>query len=309
MIRKILVGVILILIIVSSAGLYQYHNEDLSTFEEARAASTEKYLDLPLGKTRYQIYGNPNDKTIVLIHSFNGFIESWQPNIGALVQAGYRIVAYDLWGRGLSDRPRIDLTMAVFQQQLADVLDAVGVDNAILVGSSFGCVIASHYALQHPEKVEKLVMIGPAGWPKKDDSSKALLGIPLLGDMLFHYFGQAILRPSVEAYFYKNTDEQALGLWNKYAAFPGFTRSALSSLRHSPVQDNSEGWAKLGTSNVPMVFIWAKQDISFPFENTQKVAELIPQAKIIAVDNAAHWVNIEQADVVNAAIIDFIQSD
>lgn len=85
-------------------------------------------------------------------------------------------------------------------------------------------------------------------------------------------------------------------------------RSALSTLRYSPVLDYTDGWDKLGDLNKPTMFIWGKQDVSFPYSNTKKLSKLIPHAKVVSIEDAAYWVNIEQAEDVNNAITLFLSA-
>jgi pimeloyl-ACP methyl ester carboxylesterase len=301
--RKFIVTTVFVALLVLGATV-SCHLEDTDGFNAARRNPADLYLESPLGATRYRIYGNPDRPTVVLLHGFNGYLESWSPNIAALVNEGYRVVAYDLWGRGLSSRPRVDLTLAVFDDQLATLLEHLGTTRAVLMGSSFGCVIAADYALKHPESVDKLVLVGPAGWPSDHDTQ--WIKLPVLGDLVFHLAGRQLLRPKVEAYFRRDPVPWAMDAWDRYAAYPGFTRAALSTLRFSPVTDYTDGWRRLGTLDKPILFIWGKQDVSFPYANTDKVATLIPHAKVIGLDEAAHWVNIEQADAFNAAVSAFL---
>lgn len=304
---KALAVFLLLIVGFLSTFAFQYYNEDTADIDLARKSSTEQYLNAELGRTRYQVFGNENDPAVVLVHSFNGFIESWNPNIEPLVKAGYRVVVYDLWGRGLSDRPRVNLDLEVFRKQLSAMLDHLNIKKAHLVGSSFGCVIASDFALHYPDIVQKLVLIGPAGWPPEEDKGSQLFGIPVVGDLVFHYFGESILKSIVDQYFYnKEGHDWAIKAWEQYASYPGFTRSALSTLRYSPVGDYTDGWQQLGALNKPTLFIWGKLDVSFPFANTEKVATLIPHAAIVGVEEAAHWVNIEKALQVNEAMISFL---
>lgn len=303
---KLLASVVLIAVF-ASIFAFQYYNEDTADFDEARKRSTEQYLNSEGGSTRYQVFGDEDDPSVVLVHSFNGFLESWSPNIESLTRAGYRVVAYDLWGRGLSDRPRADLDLPAFRKQLNAIIDHAGAKTVHLVGSSFGCVIASDYALHNPSRVEKLVLIAPAGWPRDGDRTSQLLSIPILGDLVFHYFGEGILKSTVEAYFYDSEAQHwAIDEWQEFARYPGYTRSALSTLRHSPVLDYTEGWPKLGALGKPTLFIWGKQDVSFPFSNTERARALIPHAKIVPVEDAAHWVNVEKPFQVNEAIVSFL---
>jgi pimeloyl-ACP methyl ester carboxylesterase len=160
---KILIYFISVLSLFCFVTIYQYYNEDTSALVAARTATGAELIYSETGVTRYQVFGEKNSTTVILIHSFNGFLESWNPNINSLVNAGYRVVVYDLFGRGLSDRPRVNYDLALFRSQLDSVLKEVGGENVHLVGSSFGCVIASDYASHHPKRIKSLVMVGPAG--------------------------------------------------------------------------------------------------------------------------------------------------
>lgn len=134
----------------------------------------------------------------------------------------------------------------------------------------------------------------------------SLISVPILGDLAFHYFGEKLLLPKVEAYLHdKQANLWAIEKWQEFAAYPGFTRSALSTLRHSPVVDYTGGWKKLGTLGKPTMFVWGELDVSFPFASSERAKTLIPHAHIIGVKNAAHWVNIEKASIVNEAVISF----
>jgi pimeloyl-ACP methyl ester carboxylesterase len=93
--------------------------------------------------------------------------------------------------------------------------------------------------------------------------------------------------------------------WAVFANYPGFMRSALSTLRYSPVLDYTVGWETLNELNKPTMFIWGKQDVSFPFASSKNLSKIIPHAKVVAIEGAAHWVNIEQAEQVNSAIVSF----
>jgi pimeloyl-ACP methyl ester carboxylesterase len=290
------------------AVAFQYFEEDAAEFNKARNVSSEKYLNSDLGSTRYQVYGDSNKEVIILIAASNGYLEQWNPNIEPLVKAGYKVVVYDLFGRGLSDKPKVNLDLSVFRGQLNSIIDEVGSKRVHLIGSSFGSIIASDYAINNKMRIDKIIFVGPAGWPSNINSASRLLNIPILGELIFHYFGETILRPRVEGYFHaKEGNVWAIDKWQEFADYPGFMRSYLSTLRHSPVIDYTNGWENFGKLNKSALFIWGKDDISFPFENSKKAIELIPSAKIIGIDRAAHWVNIEKPLQVNNAIISFLE--
>jgi pimeloyl-ACP methyl ester carboxylesterase len=293
-------------ILFGSFTIYRYFNESQSAIEKARVESDAQLLSSEAGITRYKVFGEQNSATVILIHSFNGFLESWNPNIDSLVKAGHRVVVYDLFGRGLSDRPHVKYDLALFRNQLDSVREEVGAEYVHLVGASFGCVIASDYALHHPEKIGSLVMLGPAGWPDAHGPNP-LLDIPLVAEVAFHFFGRQILKPKVEAYLFNlPLHYEVVNEWERFARYPGFTRAALSTIKHSPVLNYTAGWKKLGELKKPTIFVWGREDKTFPFASTEKIPELIPHAKVVSIENAAHWVNVEQAQQVNSAIISFL---
>ncbi|MDC1162203.1 alpha/beta hydrolase [Tenacibaculum sp.] len=304
MIRK---TISLLLLIIIAVLTYSYFNEDNTELQNAQINSSDSFLELNFGKTRYKVYGEKNQNTIILIHGFNGFMECWNPNINSLVTAGYKVVLYDLWGRGLSDRPRVDYKIEVFRNQLNDLINFITPNKVSLMGSSFGCVIASDYTLNYPDKIKKLVFVGPAGWPSPKNKPSSLINVPVLSHSVFHLFGLKILKPKVENYLYdKKNHYWAIEYWEKYANLSGYNRSALSALKHAPVIDYLYGWKKIGKEKTPILFVWGKNDVSFPFINTKKVEKLIPNAKIIGIENSAHWVNIEKPNIVNNEIITFL---
>ncbi|MBU2972309.1 alpha/beta hydrolase [Pseudoalteromonas sp. C2R02] len=304
--RNILLSILILVSVFCTITLYNYHNENTSVIEIARSDSRSSFIESKLGITRYKVFGNQNNQTVILIHSFNGFLESWDHNVPALVRAGYKVVTYDLFGRGLSDRPKVDYDLALFRNQLDLIVKKSGSGNLHLIGSSFGSVIAADFANKNPELVNSLIMLGPAGWPDKKNQNK-LLNIPIVSDLAFHYFGTQILKPKVKAYFIDPSEHHNMvNTWSRFASYPGFTRSALSTLQNSPVLDYTSGYKALSKLDIPTLFIWGKQDVSFPFSNTKKLSKLMPKAQVIGIYNAAHWVNIEQANKVNKAIIEFL---
>ena len=287
-------------------SVVSYFHEDRTAFDAAIDASDDLFIGPAHPATRYREWGQANRPTVVLIHSFNGFIESWDANAKTIAAAGYRVIAYDLVGRGLSSRPSIDLTLDVFRQQLETVIDRTAAGRPVLVGSSFGSVIAADYAIHHPENVAGVIMIGPAGWPTGEKNQ--LINVPIIADAIFHLAGKRLLQNKVEEYFIDPEQyADVISQWESFARYPGLTRSALSTLRHSPVLDNTSGWLQFAELGLPTLILWGRADRSFPYSLSENAKAAIPHAEIVGIDDAAHWVNIEQAAVVNEHIIEFLK--
>jgi pimeloyl-ACP methyl ester carboxylesterase len=305
--KKTGIATLLVLLIFIAISVIQYWNEDTSELVAAQASSKDSFLDMPLGKTRYQVHGVTGSQTVILLHGFNGFIENFDLNVPTLVKAGYRVIVYDQWGRGLSDRPRNNLTPAAIRDQLNTLLSHLEVNEFALIGSSLGSVLAVDYALEYPDRVEQLILIAPAGWASENDPPEWLIKNQGIADLIFHHFGTSIIRPKVIDYFFEDVDPTTMALWDKYAALPGFTRSALSLMRHTPLRGYEGGWTQLGVSRTPTTVIWGMEDISFAHQNSTELRAMAPHVTIRSVPEAAHWLNIENAETVNRHILEALQ--
>src|SRR5205823_2647140 len=87
----------------------------------------------------------------------------WDPTFAALVQAGFRVLRYDYYGRGYSDRPDVPYTQDLYVRQLRELLDGVGITQPIdLAGLSFGGSVVTTFADRYPDRVRSLVYIDPS---------------------------------------------------------------------------------------------------------------------------------------------------
>ncbi|MDA1082760.1 MAG: alpha/beta hydrolase [Gemmatimonadetes bacterium] len=155
----------------ATAGLYgitrlvdvEKHTLDDSTRDSIRIASGGSFVRLRDGFTHYEIAGPESAPLVVLAAgaSVPGYI--WEPTFDSLRAEGFRVLRYDYYGRGWSDRPRIPLTQEVYVHQLAGLLDSLGVSEPItLAGLSYGGTVITSFAFMHPNMVAALVYVDPA---------------------------------------------------------------------------------------------------------------------------------------------------
>jgi epoxide hydrolase 4 len=114
-----------------------------------------------LRRVRLHYVGAGAGPLVVLLHGFPQLWIAWRYQIPALVEAGYRIVAPDLRGYNLSDRPpRVrDYRSAVLVSDVVELLDALGSDRARVVGHDWGGALAWWLAMDHPERMQRLVVL------------------------------------------------------------------------------------------------------------------------------------------------------
>src|SRR3989442_4465179 len=88
---------------------------------------------------------------------------AWRKNVGAMAAAGFRVIAFDNRGFGLSDKPAVPYDNAAYARLAISLLDSLGISDVVLVGHSIGGAIAAQVAIEYPQRVPGLVLVGSAG--------------------------------------------------------------------------------------------------------------------------------------------------
>ena len=131
--------------------------------------------------------GAPNAPPVVLLHGWGCSAYIFRDNLPAIADAGFRAIAVDLKGHGLSDKPRErrEYTVDALLDHIREILDALGIERARLVGHSMGGALTYHFAARFPERVESIGLLSPVG----------LTGVPLM--WLYRALTPAWLAPLV----------------------------------------------------------------------------------------------------------------
>src|SRR5437588_1686896 len=145
----------IIALVAVSWGLYVYADpEHLDLDATARARMPGQFAKLSDGYTHYEIGGpaeGPGGRVVVLAAGFSVPYYIWDPTFKALKDAGFRVLRYDYYGRGYSDRPPIPFTDDMYMEQLHQLLDAAHISRTFdLVGISFGGSFITSFADKYP---------------------------------------------------------------------------------------------------------------------------------------------------------------
>lgn len=125
---------------------------------------------------------------MVLVHGWGACVYTFRRAAPALARAGRRVLAFDLRGHGLSDKPvgKGKYTINAMCDDLRDVMDAAGVERADLLGHSLGGGVALHFSLAHPERIRRLVLAAPV--------SLTSIRLPAIGHFLSPRFTDRLAR-------------------------------------------------------------------------------------------------------------------
>ncbi len=261
------------------------------------------------GSVHYELAGPADAPSVVFVCGLSTPYFIWDFNIPALTAAGYRTLRYDLYGRGFSDRPTaVDYDADLFDRQLGELIERLNLRTPVtLAGVSMGGAISVIFAQRHPERVNGLILIDPAGFPLPLPFAAKLAKLPGVGEYLMRLLGDRTIRSGMAANFH---DPSLVPDFSRkfevQLAYAGFQSAQLSTLRHMPLQSLAASYRTVGASGIPVLLIWGRADTVIPFSTSENVKAAIPQAQLLAVENAAHTPNYERPAVVNPAIVEFL---
>ncbi|MGC9522085.1 MAG: alpha/beta fold hydrolase [Anaerolineae bacterium] len=278
----------------------------------ARRGAPGGFVTLSEGKTHFELGGPQTGPrlagAIVLIHGFSVPFFVWDPTFEALLNAGFRVLRYDLYGRGYSDRPRGRYDLTRFDRQLTELIAVLGVETPVdLVGLSMGGAIAIGITDRHPELVRGLVLIDPAGFPMPTLSPMWPLRIPLVGELLMATVGRWLLATGLKKHVRR--PEQLPELAKKYRVqmrYRGFLRALLSTMRHGPLQNMADAYARVGRQQRDVLLIWGREDRTVPFELSETVRTVLPRARFHAIAGSGHAPHLERPDLVNRLLVNYL---
>jgi pimeloyl-ACP methyl ester carboxylesterase len=253
---------------------------------------------------------------VVLVHGWACTAFSWRRQVPALAAAGHRVVAFDLKGHGFSDKPPLaaEYSASAMTSFVLDVMDAVGVESAALVGHSMGGAIAASVAFAVPDRVERLALLSPVGfgdvfglrlgrWLSPD------LAVPLLPTL--GRVAMAAPRWALASSFHviwgggpvTITPEDA----EEYRAptqFPGYV-PALRHLVHAFAWTPHEQ-EQLARLACPVLVLFGTRDRVVIPRRARDLVRRVPHGRLELVAGAGHMVQEERAEEVNAQLVGFL---
>lgn len=262
-------------------------------------------------------YGSADAPPVVFVHGLFGSSFTWRKNLKVIAEAGFRTIAYDRIGAGLSDKPEsTDYSHAAAADHLAKLLDTLNISKAVIVGHSAGGNVLAHFALRYPERAERLIIvdgaiIGPSGPPPFVGSLVRFPPISRWTKVLLNaLLTQERLQDSVKA-FYANTDwvtqADLDGYWRAFQTngwdigLLGLTRDAGSN-RLSETQ--LETLVQFGPKSL---IIWGELDTVTAPASGQALLQKMAGAEWVTIPGVGHQPMEESPDAFNAAVISFLK--
>ncbi|PZU00299.1 MAG: 3-oxoacyl-ACP reductase [Brevundimonas sp.] len=227
-------------------------------------------------------------------------VSNFRGNIGAFVDAGFRVLAPDLIGYGGSSKPDdIDYTLQLFSDTLYEALRAVGVERAVLVGNSLGGGIALQIALDHPEFVHRLVLMAP-GCIEEREVYFAMPGISrMVVDFTSAEFSLDDQRTLVSRLVFDPSVVSDALVAERYAVARTQPKAVLARMRTPNLA------ARLSDIAVPILGFWGAEDAFCPASGVRHF-EPCADARFVTFTRTGHWVQVERTAAFNFMTLEFL---
>ena len=249
------------------------------------------FIKLPCGETHYELKGE--GAAVVLVHGYATPYFIYDKIFSFLVQKGYKVLRYDLLGRGFSERVNGDYTPALFSRQLKELTDALlPNENFFLFGTSMGGAVVTAFAAKYPEKVKKLFLLAPAGMEYKVPLYMKMAQKPVLGEIMFKALGGKLLLNGSCSELISSRDQTDYYLekFAESARYKGFLAATLSSLRNTLMRPDItvENYKKTAENGVSVCTIWGTADKTMPYYQSKQLLKIFPNMHFYTFNNSGH---------------------
>lgn len=250
----------LALLVVGVAIAYALADRETMTAEEFRAGSGYETVALAAGVTAYKDMGPKDAAPLVIVHGATLGSMAYEAYYQPFLDAGYRVIAYDQYGRGFSDRPNADFSIDLMREQLLGLLDHLQIADAALYGVSFGGAVIARFAAAHPDRVTGLGFQVPLiEAPRSGLLQVASLPVvkPLIGRLLMV---PAIIDRGES--FGVETEEQrrVVNHFKTQFEVKGTQRMVQSMLTGDAMSSRLADHAAIAAANIPTQFVYATDD-------------------------------------------------
>jgi pimeloyl-ACP methyl ester carboxylesterase len=268
-----------------------------------------RFVEIDGARVHYQEAGEKDNPVLVLIHGFASSTLVWSKVFLNLAQAGFRVIAVDMLGYGYSGKPRNgEYTIGGQANLLMRLLDHLGVRRATLVGSSYGGAVAATCALDHAQRVEKLVLVGTVNNNEPlRFSLMRLFSSPVLGDVVSPLLigSRRLLRKRMKRVYDRHewvVDERRVDARHFPLRASGTQRAMIRTVR---------GWDAERISRdahlirQPTLLLWGENDIEIPLADGERLHAEIPGSRLIVFLNCGHLPHEEYPEAFTKVVAGF----
>lgn len=255
-------------------------------------ADYSRFIEVDGLRVHYQEAGRTDAPVVILIHGFASSNLVWSKVLLELAEAGFRVIAPDLLGYGYSGKPKeLDYTIARQSQMVVNLMRELEIDSAVLMGSSYGGAVAATVALDHPELVKKLVLVGAVtnNRPTRYMLMR-LFGSPIIGDILSPLLvgSRRLVRMRMKRVYDRHSwemDEKRVDARHIPLRTRGAHRAIIRTVRRWDAERVSRD---AHTMTRPTLIVWGENDREVSIEDGRRIHEQIPNSRLFVFRECGH---------------------
>jgi pimeloyl-ACP methyl ester carboxylesterase len=275
----------------------------------------EWQIELHGRRVIYRVAGS--GPPIVLIHGMLNSSSHWR-SVASSLASEYTVIAPDLIGHGDSAAPRGDYSLGAHAASIRDLLAAIGIDRATIVGHSLGGGVAMQFFYQFPQRVERLVLISSGGLGREVTPSlrtAAMPGVSLLLSMTIKprlldaltQTGARLRERGVRSGVYLQAAARALRPLQNADARQAFLHTLRSVIDVHGQRVSATDRLYL-LESLPTMIVWGERDNTIPLAHGRSAHEAIPHSRFRTLAEAAHFPHLEDPGGLSELLRDFMRT-
>jgi pimeloyl-ACP methyl ester carboxylesterase len=286
--------------------LFRPHGRNRSPFDLEQR-------DVNVGGLNISTYVVGEGPTVLVLHGLGASKISVLPILPPLVHAGHRLVVPDLPGHGESDKPRGDYTPRFYARVLRQLMDALQVDRAAVVGNSLGGRVALEMAVRSPDRVTGLGLLDPAvpgfrvryvlGFTRVIPTEVGAIPFPLREAWMKRAVRRLMADPSRLP---NDGFDAAAGEFIRIYRNPAARMAFFDSLRHILIEPPRPFWARMSRVRVPALVIWGEDDRLVPVRLAYKLKDALPGAELLVLPKVGHVPQFEAPEETAGTLLRFL---
>jgi pimeloyl-ACP methyl ester carboxylesterase len=235
--------------------------------------------------------------TVVFVHGFCQSSAYWAPTLEQVARQGVRAIAVDLPGFGASAALPGPYTMEGLADALAQHLDALGVRSIVLTGGSMGGVVAQHFALRHPQRVARLLLVATGGF-----TPNVALALEKADALAKAAWNEETVTPIVDGFFHLRPSAEKIAQYRKIA----LSASQPAAVEAARSNANNRSFDRLAEIRVPTMIVQGRFDRARTPEHGAQMRERIAGSVLEVIEDAGHTPQLERPDAFHAVALAFL---
>jgi pimeloyl-ACP methyl ester carboxylesterase len=275
-------------------------------------AENSHFTDVDGLHLHYQQFGERTAPVLLLIHGYTASTAVWRTTAPVLAEHGFQVIAVDLVGFGFSSKPAwFDYSIQSQARVLSRFMNRLGIGKATVVGSSYGGAVASTLALDYPERVEKLILVGAVC---NDDAKRhpvlRLANLPGMGEIISAFLNDS---PRFVRYRLQNTLAPANHHLITDERIQNIRRPLRARDAHYSVLMTARNWSACRIEqdaqfvSQPTLLVWGENDTIIPIQNGYKLHDAILNSRLVVFKDCGHIPQEEKPENFVEVVAEFVK--